>query len=374
MIRMKIGVNKMNHQINDIMNTMNSIEYGFKDDNDENVNSTNPKKWDEEFENFYYLQTPEELLNSKCGVCFDQVELERKLFQDHNIKIKTYFIYITDDNSLPSHTFLTYEQDKKHYWFEHSWGEYKGIHEYESEVELLLDVKEKFRKSHNYVSENSFLYIYEYQKPKEHITCDEFYQYIETQTLVKTNKPFYFYHLVNKNVDMKEGLLSLQYMYDHKLFQLFDQNVLKYKDRILNHWNIEKYKKNSTLTREEYLDAINIFRGEHGTNYIYFFKYPPYKKLGPRIYELAQSKKIYRININDEEVQKSIIDIFYGFDMNHSDNPVLSKKYYETISEEEYFSKYDDTLTMNFRTLNHIGISFRNGNCPLKFLEKVEWK
>jgi len=28
---------------------------------------------------------------------------------------------------------------------------------------------------------------------------------------------------------------------------------------------------------------------------------------------------------------------------------------------------------MNFSTLNHISISFKNGNCPLDFLEKVDW-
>ena len=180
-ILMKIGVKNMNLKINEIMNVMDSIEYGFKDENGKNIIDTNPQKWDDEFYKFYYLQTPEELLKSKCGVCWDQVELERKLFQDNNIKVKTYFIYIADNDTLPSHTFLTYENDSKYYWFEHSWEIYKGIHEYESELELLLDVKEKFKKEYNNVSESSFLYIYEYQKPKEHITCDEFYEYIETQ-------------------------------------------------------------------------------------------------------------------------------------------------------------------------------------------------
>ena len=57
--------------------------------------------------------------------------------------------------------------------------------------------------------------------------------------------------------------------------------------------------------------------------------------------------------------------------MSDSDNRLLDKKWYETISQKEYFSKYDDNLSMNFSTLNHISISFKNGNCPLDFLEKV---
>lgn len=188
------------------------------------------------------------------------------------------------------------------------------------------------------------------------------------------NTPLYFYHLVNKDADMSDGLISLQYMYDHKMFELFDKYTLKYQDRILNDWNIKKYKGKENLTREEYIDALNIFRGEYGSNYLYFFRYPPYKKLGNKINELSKSKDIYRININDEKVKRIINDIFYGFDMSNSDNKLLDKDYYENISEEEYFAKYNDNLTMNFSKLNHIGISFKNGNCPLEYLEKINWK
>lgn len=363
----------MKQKIDNIMKLMNSIEYGFKNEKGENIIDVNPQKWDNEFSEFYYLQTPDELLESKCGVCWDQVELERQLFEDNNIKIKTYFIYIIDKNMYPSHTFLTYENNNKHYWFEHSWEKYKGLHEYESEMELLLDVKKNFIHENNYVRENNFLYIYEYSKPAKHITCGEFYKYIETQKLIKTNKPLYFYHLVNKNADMSNGIISLQYMYDKKMYDLFDKNVLKYKDRISNDWNIEKYKGKSNLTREEYIDALNTFRGKYGANYIYFFRYPPYIKLGNKINEMSKSKDIYRININDEEIQKSMTDIFYGYDMSNN-NKLLDKEWYETVSQKEYFSKYDDSLSINFSTLNHISISFTNGNCPLPFLEKIDWR
>ena len=175
----------MHEKINNIISLMDSIEYGFKDKSGENIINVDPQKWDADFDKFYYLQTADELLKSKCGVCWDQVELERKLFEDKNIECKTYFIYIVDDDMLPSHTFLTYVDSGKHYWFEHSWNTYRGIHEYESEDALLLDVKEKFLSEHGFSSNNSFsLYIYEYDKPKEHISCNEFYKYIETQKLV----------------------------------------------------------------------------------------------------------------------------------------------------------------------------------------------
>lgn len=174
----------MTEVLNKITNLMDSIEYGFKDENGINIINSDLKKWDDEFNNFYYLQTPDELLESKCGVCWDQVELERKLFQNNNFKIKTYFIYIIDKDMLPSHTFLTYEENNKYYWFEHSWYSYKGIHEYENEDELLSDVRKKFLEEQGYNHKKCSLYIYEYNKPKEHITCDKFYKYIETQKLI----------------------------------------------------------------------------------------------------------------------------------------------------------------------------------------------
>lgn len=164
-----------------IMDIMNEIEYGFKDQYGNNIIDSNPKKWDNEFNDFYYLQSPEELSKTKCGVCWDQVELERNLFTKYKISVKTFFIYISDGDMLPSHTFLTYENDNKYYWFEHSWGKYRGVHEYDSELNLLLDIINKFKEEHTEVSNSASLHLYEYQVPKEHIKCNEFYKYIETQ-------------------------------------------------------------------------------------------------------------------------------------------------------------------------------------------------
>lgn len=187
-------------------------------------------------------------------------------------------------------------------------------------------------------------------------------------------KNFYFYHLVDKNASLEHGLISLEYMYNNKLYDLFDKSAFKYIDRITSAWNIEKYKGKEKLTREEIIDALKIFRGEQGANYIYFFKYPLYKDLGSKIEELSKYKDIYRIDINNPEVKSLIEDIFYGYDMSDSDNRKLDREYYENVSKEDYFSKYDDTLQMNFKTLNHISISFKNGCIPLKYLEKVEWE
>lgn len=352
-----------------IMSYLSDFDYGLVDKYGKRVVKPDSPNWHDEFYKVYYLQTPEELLKSKCGVCWDFVELERKLFQDNMFKVKTYFIYIVDDVNLLSHAFLTFEKNDKFYWFENSWDKYRGIHEYETSAKLILDVKYKFKRDNKYNGENVF--IYEYDRPKTHITCDEFYKYIETQRLIKTNKPLYFYHVVDKNADISNGLISLKYMYDNKMYKLFDKNAEKYIKRITNDWNLPKYKKRTNLTRKEIIDALNIFRGEFGASYIFFFRYPLDKKLGSKIEELLKFKDIYRININDEEVIKSIKDIFYGYDGSCSDNAKLDRKYYENVTKKEYFAKYDDSLEINFSTLNHIAVAFENDICPLKFLEKV---
>ena len=155
------------------MDKLNSIEYGFKDKNGNNL--INSERWDKEFYKFYFLLSPEELLSSKCGVCWDQVELERKLFNDANIDCDTYFIYIDDNENLPSHTFLTFQLNDKYYWFEHSWYDMKGIHEYNNIETLLNDVKIKFIESRKNEIDSSLkydTYIYKYNKQKYHINCD----------------------------------------------------------------------------------------------------------------------------------------------------------------------------------------------------------
>lgn len=360
----------MLNKLNKIMETLSTIEYGFKDPNGNNIIS-NQKKWDEDFDKFYYLLAPEELLKTKCGVCWDQVELERYLLDKEKINSSSYWICTYNNDNLPSHTFMVIEDNNAYYWFEHSWNKNKGIHKYKNLKLLLLDVKEKFAEDNkNIDTTNTF--IYKYNKPAYHITCSEFYNYIETQKLIKLNEPLYFYHLVSKNADLRQGLLSLEYMYDNKLYDLFDKSAEKYINRITKDWDIPKYKNKEKITREEIIDGLNIFRGNNGASYIYFFKYPPYKELGPNMAEVLKYKDIYKININDEEVMKKIKDIFYGYNLSNSDNKQLDRNYYNNVSQEEYFTLYDDTNTMLFSTLNHIGISFVDNYCPKEFLEKEE--
>ena len=173
----------VNSMISKIMDELNDIQYGYLDTDGSNI-INDEDRWEKEFYLFYHLQSPEELLKTKCGVCWDQVELERELFSKTNYKFYTYFIYIEDDDMLPSHTFLVYEDNSKYYWFEHSWGVLRGIHEYLSLEELFKDVSVKFIESHSEVVVDNNLFIYEYSKPEYGINCDGFYDFIFSQRKV----------------------------------------------------------------------------------------------------------------------------------------------------------------------------------------------
>lgn len=161
--------------MNNIMNELNKIEYGWID-----KNNTKYKEVNDLFSENYVLQSPEQIIKNKIGVCWDQVELERYLFKKENIKFNTYFIVHYDNDKCPTHTFLIYKENEKYYWFEHSWKLFKGIHEFNTELDALKNIKEKFIKAElneNYNPMN--LCIYKYDKPKYGISCLEFYKHCE---------------------------------------------------------------------------------------------------------------------------------------------------------------------------------------------------
>lgn len=337
----------------EVMNVLETIKYRWIDDNT-------------------FIQDAAAVLKSKEGNCWEQVELERELFKNAGIDAKSYYVSLSDEcGKFQTHTFLVLESDNHFIWFEHSWGIYKGLHEYLTLNELLKDVKSKLIEDFDSTGD-VYAFVYQYEKPVNKMKAPEFLNYCSTQTLIKLNDPLYFYHIVDKNVDLSKGLISLKYMYDNKLYDLFDKYADKYKNRIVESWELEKFKgmSESALTREDIIEALEIFRGQFGASYMYFFRYPLYPALGSKISELLKSKDTYRININDEELQLLIEDIFYGYKDLNSSEEVLTKEYYEKVSELEYYSKYDDQEEMNFKTLNHISIAFINDYLPLKFLEK----
>lgn len=169
-------MNSFLNELTSIMQKMDEINYGFVD-NGKNIYPDDDKNWENSFSSKYHLQSPEELLENKYGVCWDQVELERYYLEKENINCRSFFIIAYDHKIYPTHTFMVVENNNKYYWLEHSWEPYRGIHEFNNLEELLNSVKNKFLKT---VKEKKFeVVIYQYSKPIYGLNCIDFIHYCE---------------------------------------------------------------------------------------------------------------------------------------------------------------------------------------------------
>lgn len=158
----------------EIYNFIEKIEYGWFDKD----NKFHERLEKENYFNEFRLQSPSELRKSMRGVCWEQCELEREMFNEKDIKNNCYFVLYNDGVKFPCHTFLSFELNDRHYWFEHAWDKNKGIHEFETKEEMFKRVFEVFPKIINIKDiDYSKLYIFQYDKPKSHIGCLEFYKF-----------------------------------------------------------------------------------------------------------------------------------------------------------------------------------------------------
>jgi hypothetical protein len=143
-----------------IKDKLNNIRLGYRD---KNGNVYSGFRYD--FKDIFYLQSPKQLLESKIGCCFDQVELERELVTKLNVECRTYFMMYPDDEMEYAHSFLIYKDKKNYYWLENSWFCYNGIHIYDSKEELFEDIMNKFVDT---IPNGDIrkLKLYMYEKPK----------------------------------------------------------------------------------------------------------------------------------------------------------------------------------------------------------------
>ena len=175
----------MKKKLEQILKKLDHIEYGFLDQKN-NIYPDNEKDWDSTFSKKYRLQSPEECIKNKYGVCWDQVEVERYYLEQEQIDSSSYFIIAYDKKIEPTHTWIVVNDDNFFYWMEHSWETYRGVHKYQSLEKLLIDVKEKFEESIKKQNiKNDTIEIYKYQKPKAHLSCIEFMNYCENGDKIK---------------------------------------------------------------------------------------------------------------------------------------------------------------------------------------------
>lgn len=148
----------------------------------------------------FRMQTPEEILKSRIGNCWETVELTRYFLEKENIPHKTYFFGIPMQNFY-CHSIIVAEINDKYYWIENSFKNNKGIHEFKDLTTLFNDVLNKFPQI---VGSNKVKYsqmkIHEYEKPAPHLGCVDFYFYCMRQkSLTKKYLPDYLNLIEDKN-------------------------------------------------------------------------------------------------------------------------------------------------------------------------------
>lgn len=144
---------------------------------------------DEEYENDWFekciVQSGDGILLTKCGTCWDQVELERKWFKGHKFEFVTIFAWFekNEPNNYPTHTFLAFQGDNKWYWFENSFVKCRGIHKFDTLEQLVKTVNKnqlKYAIKSGVAKEQDKVLIknYIYEKPKPNLGVSEYLKYV----------------------------------------------------------------------------------------------------------------------------------------------------------------------------------------------------
>ena len=127
--------NKINtpEELFDFMNK--NIVYGYLGKDKKIHTEEDNDIWEEE----YILETKDDILEYKIGNCWDQVELERDWFKEHNYEFETIYhqVMLNYNNPYPTHTMLIYKDNDEWCWFENAWESEKGIHRFKTKNDLL---------------------------------------------------------------------------------------------------------------------------------------------------------------------------------------------------------------------------------------------
>ena len=153
-------------------NEIKDVEYGWYDK--QGILHVNIK--DENFGKRYKMQKTKDIMKHNHAICWEMCELEREFFKKNKIKHQTIFVYEKDNPNYPCHTFLVFPSNNKWYWFEGSWKEEKGIHEYKSLYEIINYFRNNFSDfSKKYKKDK--LKFYRYRKPLRRYGCNGYYRH-----------------------------------------------------------------------------------------------------------------------------------------------------------------------------------------------------
>lgn len=122
-----------------LLEFMSDIEYGWADKNYKVY-----KNFGGEFSDNFRMLLPHEVVQYKTGVCWDQSVFEKYVF-DTQFNFDEVVLMANQMYYLGTHTYLCYRDGKDWYYFEHSWGNYAGIHGPFKSVKDINDLVRKWQ-------------------------------------------------------------------------------------------------------------------------------------------------------------------------------------------------------------------------------------
>lgn len=122
----------------------------------------------------YKIKSLSYIIELKLGTCLEQAKLQKFFFDNNHIKNKIYcFEYKENQNEqIKVHPITIYNKDNKWYHFEHSFYNYRGIHEFDNIDNLLESFS---RKSFSNVK---IIDIKEIDNIPDNLSIDEFIKYV----------------------------------------------------------------------------------------------------------------------------------------------------------------------------------------------------
>lgn len=157
--------------IQDFYTEVKNIQYGWFDK--ENKLHENLK----DFNGNYIMQDIDNIMETNHAICWEMCELQRNFFNKNNIENKTIFAYLKNSKNNACHTFSVINCNDKWYWFEASWANKRGIHEFDS----LEDILEYFRNNFTDFSRTEYnpddLEFYEYNKVNSGVDAVGFFKH-----------------------------------------------------------------------------------------------------------------------------------------------------------------------------------------------------
>jgi len=127
-------------KINQFLKELDEIEYGWIDSDGKKYNETNEED-DSEGNTWwktYFVMSPEEVMKHKIGTCIDQTILAKKWFDEELPSITSKIVWVENYNNN-DHMLLVFKIDGEWYWFEHAWGDKKGVHGGFKSIQEIID-------------------------------------------------------------------------------------------------------------------------------------------------------------------------------------------------------------------------------------------